>query len=269
MKRKSFLTFTGVILLGLLISCGTPAQTVPTEAPSETIAPKQQEELPTATTLPPTDTSTPEPTATVALTATPETQIFRDDFDGSFQPGWTWEAEDSKKWSFVDIDGKQWLQIIGNSGRSNVLTRDIPSGDFAIVAHIKADPRLNFHQANIFVFQDSSNYVVVNTGYCQPCPVGGYGYFMETVATGGDALGHHYEAPRAADDTDVYLKIDVVDNVISGYFATTPGEWTRIGRFGNFFELNSIGLSATNSSPPSGTLEDIVAQFDFFEVTMP
>ena len=92
---------------------------------------------------------------------------------------------------------------------------------------------------------------------------------METVATGGDALGHHYETPRTDNDTDVYLKIEVVDNVISGYFATTPGAWTRIGRFGNFFELNSIGLSATNSSPPSGTPEDIVAQFDFFEVTKP
>jgi hypothetical protein len=266
MKRVLFPIFTGVVLSCLLISCGTPAQT---EIPPDTVTPQQQEELPTSTPLPPTDTSTPEPTATISLTATPESQIFRDDFDGSLQPGWIWDEEDPERWTFVDVNGKQWLQLTGNSGRSNVLMRDVPTGDFAIVAHIKADPRLNFHQASIFIFQDTSNYVAVNTGYCQPCSVGGYGYFMETAASGGDVLGHFYEAPRAAEDTDVYLKIDIVDDVISGYYATTPDEWTRIGRFGNFFELNSIGLSATNSSPPSGTPEDIIAQFDFFEVTTP
>lgn len=254
--------FIGGVLILMLAACGTPGTELPISEPTE---PQQPAVQPTETALP---TPTLEPTATIAPTSTPEGLLFHDDLNGSLQPGWTWDAEDPAKWSFVDINGKQWLQIVGNSGRSNVLTRDIPSGDFAIVAHIKADPRLNFHQANIFIFQDTANYVVVNTGYCQPCPVGGYGYFMETIVTGGDAL-NHYEAPRAADDTDVYLKIDVVNNVISGYFSTTPGEWTRIGRFGNFYELKSIGLSATNSSPPSGTPEDIVAQFDYFEVTLP
>lgn len=268
MKTNIFHLFFAAVLSWLLFSCQAPAQAV---EPADTATLQTQEEppTPTATPPPPTDTSTPEPTATIALTATPDTQIFRDDFNGSLQPGWSWDSEDPERWSFVDVNGKQWLQLIGNSGRSNVLMRAIPAGDFAIVAHIKADPRLNFHQANIFIFQDISNYVAVNTGYCQPCSVGGHGYFMETAATGGDVLGHFYEAPRAPEDTDVYLKIEVVDDVVSGYFATTPGEWTRIGRFGNFFDLNSIGLSATNSSPPSGTPEDIVAQFDYFEVTTP
>jgi beta-xylosidase len=265
MKKVLFPIFSVVVLSCLLISCGAPAQT---EMSPDTVASQQQEELPTSTPLPPTNTSPPEQTATIALTATPESQIFRDDFNGSLQPGWTWELEDSEKWSFVEIDGNGWLQIVGNPGRSNFLTRDVPAGDFVISAHIKADPYLNFHQANIFIFQDMENYVLVNTGYCDKCQVGGYGYFMETVASGGDEF-HHYETPRPADATDVYLKIEVVDDIISGYYATVPGEWTRIGRFGNFYTLNTIGLGATNSSPPSGTLEDIIAQFDYFEVTLP
>ncbi len=265
-KQKYIPVIVGFALTFILISCGTPAQPTPL---AKNTQPQQQVDSPTATALPPTATSTPEITATMAFTVTPENLIFRDDFNGSLQPGWTWDAEDPERWSFVDVNGKPWLQLIGNSGRSNILIRDVPSGDFAIVAHIKADPRLNFHQANIFIFQDTSNYVAVNTGYCEPCSVNGYGYFMETAATGGDVLGHFYEAPRIAEDTDVFLKIEVVDDVISGYYATTPGEWTRIGRFGNFFELNSIGLSATNSSPPSGTPEDIIAQFDYFEVIQP
>lgn len=232
-----------------------------------------QESVEQSATLPPPP---PEPTATLAptvtiaptITALPEGILFRDDFSGYFQPGWTWELEDPEKWVFVEDDGGQWLQVIGNSGRSNVLLREIPAGDFAIVAHIKADPHLNFHQANIFVFQDAENYIVVNTGYCAPCPVGGPGYFMETVVTGGSAL-NHYELPRNENDLNVYLKIEVVGDVISGYYATEPGEWTRIGRFGNFYDLKTIGLSATNSSPPSGTPEDIIARFDYFEVVTP
>jgi len=219
-------------------------------------------------TLPPPPTAMKVLTDTPVPTSTSESQIFRDNFTGMLQPGWTWENEDPAKWSFVDVNNKLWLQIIGNPGRSNVLTREVPEGDFSIVAHIKVDPHLNFHQANIFIFQDSENYIVVNTGYCQPCPVGGYGYFMETVASGGNAL-NHYEAPRSPEDQDVYLKIEVVGDIISGYFATAPDEWTRIGRFGNFYELKTVGLSATNSSPPSGTSEDIVAQFDYFEIVRP
>lgn len=256
---------TIAILLGLLAACGgqpAPAESIP---PTEEIA--QPADSPTPL---PVNTSTPTttPTAIPTNTPLPEGVLFRDDFNGAFQDGWAWDSEDPAKWAFVEDDGEQWLQIIGNPARSNVLMRDIPEGDFAIVARIKADPHLNFHQANIFVFQDLENYIVVNTGYCQPCPVGGHGYFMETVVTGGGTL-NHYELPRGADDLTVYLKIEVVDDVISGYYATQPGEWNRIGRFGNFYDLKSIGLSATNSSPPGGTPEDIIARFDYFEVIVP
>lgn len=261
---KHLLYFAAGALILFLSACsGAPANTQAVEQPVEP-APT---DMPTKTPEP-TATATAEPTSTPIPTALPEGVFFRDDFNGSFQEGWTWDSEDPAKWTFVEDDGEQWLQIIGNPGRSNVLTRDVPEGDFAVVAHIKADPHLNFHQANIFVFQDPENYIVVNTGYCQPCPVGGHGYFMETVVTGGGAL-NHYELPRGEFDLDVYLKIEVANNVISGYYATQPGEWTRIGRFGNFYDLKSIGLSATNSSPPGGTPEDIIARFDYFEVIAP
>lgn len=251
-------------ILFLLAACGSQPAT-PIEAAQPTSAPTEVQP-----TNPPAATPTLEPTATPVPTNTPlpEGILFRDDFTGYFQPGWTWDSEDPAKWTFVEDDGAQWLQIIGNSGRSNVLMRDIPEGDFAIVARIKADPHLNFHQANIFVFQDLENYIVVNTGFCQPCPVDGHGYFMETVVTGGGAL-NHYELPRGENDLNVYLKIEIVGDVISGYYATQPGEWVRIGRFGNFYDLKSIGLSATNSSPPGGTPQDIIARFDYFEVVVP
>ena len=255
----------GVVIL-LLVSCGGQPESADVSVSSSPTSsqPESQPAVQVSSTpqIKPTETISP------TNTALPEGVIFRDDFNGSFQDGWVWEEEDPAKWTFVNDDGEQWLQIIGNAGRSNVLKRDLPEGDFAIIAHIKADPHLNFHQANIFVFQDPENYIVMNTGYCGPCPVGGFGYFMETVVTGGDRL-NHYELPRNESDLDVYLKIEVANNIISGYYATQPGEWNRIGRFGNFYDLNSIGLSATNSSPPDGTPEDIIARFDYFEVIEP
>ena len=266
MNRSLF--FAGGVLLLCLSSCASPAETQVVEQAVEPMVEVTATAVPTNTLLP-TSTVTPEPTSIPEPTALPEGILFRDDFTGYLQPGWRWDSEDPTRWSFVNIQGKPWLELIGTSVRSNVLMRDLPAGDFSISVHVKADPRMNFHQANIFVFQDLDNYVAVNTGYCQPCPVGGYGYFMETNSTGATAPVNHYELPRADTDMDVYLKIEVVDNVISGYYATTPGEWVRIGRFGNFFTLTSIGLSATNSSPPSGTPEDIIAQFDYFEVSMP
>ena len=268
--RKIYL-LTLLMTIPLVFSgCGSSPEE---QAVTDTPLPPLETPAPTSTPLP-APTSTPTsvpPTPTVAATATntplPEGVIFRDDFNGSLQPGWRWELEEPSRWTFVEMGGEQWLQLTGSSGRSNVLMRELPVGNFALSAHVVADSRMNFHQANIFVFDDVENYVAVNTGYCGICPVGGPSYFMETVTTGGGAPSHHYEAPRESNVTEVYLKIEVVDNVISGYYATSPDDWIRIGRFGNFFELNSIGLSATNSSPPEGTPEDIVAQFDYFEVT--
>ena len=67
----------------------------------------------------------------------------------------------------------------------------------------------------------------------------------------------------------MYLKIENQDNVISGYYALSPDNWERIGRFGNFFDLTGVGLSASNSLGPGMQAEDLVAQFDYFEITQP
>lgn len=260
MKAKNL--FYTVVITVLIAGCGgSPATQVQTEEPI-VVPPTNTSVPPTLTPVPATET----PASTPTNTPLPAGVVFRDDFNGFLQPGWRWELEDPSRWSFVD---NQWLQLVGNDGRSNVLMRDIPQGDFSITAHIVAEPFQNFHQANIFIFEDLNNFIVMNTGFCGPCGVGGSGFFMETVADGGQAPANHYEVSRAMDATDVYLRIVVEGETISGYYATVPGEWQRIGRFGNFFTLNSIGLSATNSSPPEGTPEDIVAQFDFFEVSQP
>ncbi|MCC6299289.1 MAG: hypothetical protein IT314_08315 [Anaerolineales bacterium] len=254
------------MMIGILISgCGRSPATQEPMAEPIVVPPTNTSVPPSPTAIPSTET----PASTPTNTPLPAGLIFRDDFNGSLQPGWRWELEDPSRWSFVGVGGNQWLQLVGNDGRSNVLLRDVPQGDFTITAHIAADPFQNFHQANIFIFEDLDNYIVLNTGYCAPCSTGGPGFYMETVADGGNSRANVYMIPRDPSATDVYLRIVLEGETISGYYATAPNDWQRLGRFGNFFTLNSIGLSATNSSPPEGTPEDIVAQFDFFEVSQP
>ncbi|MFN2303875.1 MAG: hypothetical protein ACK2TV_09100, partial [Anaerolineales bacterium] len=174
----------------------TREQTPTEEAPTETLAP-------TPTEIPPTPTPT----------ALPEGILFRDDFEGYLQPGWTWMNEDPERWSFITFDESQWLLILGDKPGSleeqkNTLMRPLPEGDFVITAHVIADPRQNFHQANIFIIEDAQNYIRLNFGFCEPCLPGstGHGYFMETVIE-NNPFGDLIAIPRNPEEQDVYLRL--------------------------------------------------------------
>jgi len=134
-----------------LTACGAPATEEPTPIPP---AP---EPTPVPPTVPPEPTVEPSP----ELTSTPEKQIFRDDFTGELQPGWTWESENPDRWTITD-DG--WLQIIGEDSslladeqQSNLLWMDLPGGDFVITVHMKAQPIVNFQQATLYIYEDPDN----------------------------------------------------------------------------------------------------------------
>ena len=144
MKNTEILTITFLIVSTLTTACGgtTPE---PVQLPEPEISP-----VPTNTPLPlPTETSIP------TNTPLPAGVLFREDFNGMFQPGWHWELEDPSRWSFVEKGDNQWLQIIAQDQRSNVLMRDAPQGDFSIASHVVADPNQNFHQASVFIFEDT------------------------------------------------------------------------------------------------------------------
>lgn len=239
-----------------------PTEVPPTEPPPTEAPPTDPP--PTPTPVPPTDT--PEPTAL------PEGVLFRDDFEGELGDGWEWINEDQSRWSFTR-DG--WLEIVGaNPGFFgseadtppviNFLRRELPEGPFEIITHIRADPRENFHQATLFIHENPQNYIALNTGFCDFCLTPGYGFYMETFID-NNPFGDVYRRPRAADATDVYLRLVNTGESVFGYYATEEGEWTEAGAFGNFFEFKWVGIMVSNSNP-GGVNEDLVAQFDWFEV---
>jgi beta-xylosidase len=278
-----------VIILVLLFGCSPAAESPPDVEPGEPQeeVPIAQPPEPTPTQVQPTDTpeptAPPEPTATLeptlppTSTPLPEGVIFRDDFEGYFQPGWSWINENPEKWAFVDFGNAKWLRIVGeNKGgfgeeRTNILSRSLPEGNFMITAHILANPRTNFQQANIFIYENPQNFIVMNFGFCDLCEnvsETGHGYFMETFIE-NNPFDDVYAVPRGPEDTDVYLRLVNQGGSITGYYATEFGNWQRIGAFGNYFEFVSVGLGATNCALPEWQGEPIEALFDYFEIALP
>lgn len=224
----------------------------------------------TAVIVPPTDTPAPTkpalPTETPRPTNTPLPVgvLFRDDFEGSLQPGWEWESENPDKWTFTD-DGS--LQIIGENNdllysnqQNNLLWYPLPAGDFVITVHLNTKPFDNFQQAAIFIYEDSDNYITINRGFCAPCATGGNGFYMDYKIAG--QIGNYNTATNAE---DVYLRLESKENVISGYYATAPEQWERLGRFGNFFQFKKVGIGVSNGR----SANDVVGQFDYFEISQP
>ncbi len=159
MKTKSlFVVF--VMVSWILAACQPGVTTAPptTTAPMATSVPPTNTPVPTNTPLP---TETPKPT----ITPLPEGVLFRDDFEGEFQPGGTWENENPSKWSFTD-DG--WLQIIGEfdsllgqKRQNNLLWHPLPEGNFVITVHMKSKPFENFQQSTIYIYENPDNFIAL------------------------------------------------------------------------------------------------------------
>lgn len=264
MKTKSSLVVL-LVCSWVLSACQPAVANTPTATAMPTAT-----TVPSATPVPPTNTpvptETPFPTETPKPTTTPlpEGILFRDDFEGELQPGWEWESENPDRWTITD-DG--WLQIIGESSallgqdqQNNLLWYPLPAGDFVITVHLRAKPFANFQQAAIFIYEDPENYVTINRGYCDLCPTGGNGFYMDYKI--GGQWGDYNAATNAE---DVYLRLESKDNIISGYYATEPEQWKRLGRFGNYFQFKKVGIGVSNV----GAADDVVGQFDYFEISLP
>jgi hypothetical protein len=262
MKRD--LIFVLGSLLILLSACGVPSTEKPVSQPTQAEPVVQPSDTPV-----PVPTDTPIPTSTPVPTPLPEGTLFRDDFTGSLLPGWTWENEDPTRWS-ITSDG--WLQILANDPsllagqpQINTLWRDLPDGPFTVSVHVISKTTTNFQQTAIFLYEDINNYVAINRGYCAPCFPGedGNGIFMDYKINGqGGAYKFHVT------QDDVYLRLVFDGDVISAYYALTPDAWERLGRFGNYFKFTRVGLGAANIDQ-EGENEDLVAQYDYFEITKP
>ena len=204
-------------------------------------------------------------------TQVPEVILFRDDFEGHLMPGWEWVNEDPDKWEFVDFKGRRWLQLTSAEGRTNYLLREAPQGDFSVIAHIYTDPKETFQDANIGVYEDFSNYIVLNIGYCEFCVEGGDAFYMNTYID-NRPLDDIYMIPRDAELKDIYLRLDV-DRIgkVTSYYASAenPEVWIKLETIGHDFDVKSVGLGVSNIVIEGQIAQNLEAFFDFFEISKP
>ena len=74
---------------------------------------------------------------------------------------------------------------------------------------------------------------------------------------------------RAIDSDDVYLRITVnrETKTLIAYYAVKPDEWIQLRRIPLLYDINQVGLGATNSD--NGTYDDnLIALFDYFEISI-
>ena len=284
MKLKYLLPLIVLIILAACSTAESTGEQAPTSPPSTNTAQAATEVPPiitreaTATEEAPTETLAPTPTQippTPTPTALPEGIFFRDDFEGYLQPDWEWMNEVPENLSFVEFNESEWLLILGDNPGSleeqkNTLMVQLPDGDFIITAHIIADPRQNFHQANIFIAEDLQNYIRLVFGFCETClpESTGHGYFMETIIDENPS-GDLITVPRNPEDQDIYLRLVNSSGMITGYYAVEFGNWQEIGSIENTFEFVDAGLGATNSVPDDQDVQNIEALFDYFEISEP
>jgi beta-xylosidase len=236
--------FISLVITALLLSAFAPlAISIQTASPIEVSAASVQ------------------PTGTPAAKPQSADILFRDDFTDELQAGWKWENENKDKWSLTD-DGM--LQIIGENdsligqGRqNNLLWHDLPEGDFNIATHIVADPKENFQQAAIYLYEDPKNFVTINRGFCGPC--GGSGFYMD-YKVNGDQGTYRVSSTKS----DIYLRLESKNKIISGYYSTEPDKWIRLGRVGNFFKFKKVGLGVSNAGAAGF---DLIGQYDWFEIS--
>ena len=145
-----------------------------------------------------------------------------------------------------------------------MLWRDLPDGDFAIVVHLKAIPIANYQQAAIFLYEDKDNYIAINRGFCDTCKTGGQGVYMDYKVSGN--WGDYW---AIFTDEDLYLKLESKKSVISGYYSTSPDQWTRLGRFGNIFQFKKVGIGVSNIGSESASKAIVTGQYDYFEIMKP
>ena len=210
------------------------------------------------------------PQPTIEPTPTPFGQIFRDDFTESLQPRWIWLNENLKNWDFTE---QGWLRIksedlclYDDSYQNNLLMRNPPADEkFIIEAHIIANAASNFQQAGIYLFEDEDNFFSVLRGYCDICPFKGKGigsdYKINSKRTNFNG--------RAINIDDVYLRIAVNYNKkeIIAYYATELDQWIQLRKIPITFNINQVGLGASNCDPDE-SYNNLVALFDYFEISI-
>jgi len=193
--------------------------------------------------------------------------IFRDEFDGSLDPGWSWTNEAPAAWSLTATPG--WLRIALSQGGfltttpSNVLLRPAPPGDFDLTTTLRASPSRNFEFAGLIVTFADGRVLQFGRAYCDvPGVCTGGGYYFDNLK-GGATTGSNFALPGFAGSQYV-LRLEKRGTTYTAYYLTVDGQPVAAGSHTVAGDPQSVGLLAAQAPAPGP-----VAEFDFFEIKAP
>jgi predicted amidohydrolase YtcJ/regulation of enolase protein 1 (concanavalin A-like superfamily) len=199
-----------------------------------------------------------QPSATESSEASPiptSPAVFQDDFYSNLQPGWTWVGGDDKLWNLTFLPG--FLRTTLET-KHNYLIRDVGSEDFQITIHLLFKPSSNYQFAGLVIYQDDRTKVELGRAYCdQPNKCVGNGIYFDAVKS-GKARGENFATEIPSPD-EVYLRIDKVGSLLTGYYSEDGVSWSVIGEHEVLMTNPRVGLIAGQSFA-AGT----VALFDYF-----
>jgi virginiamycin B lyase len=235
MKIKLFTPITLFVMIGVALGC--------TSAPV----------------LPPTR---------AAPTATPRSNAWTDDFHGALAAGWSWIDEDSTHWNLTEAPGMLRIVTQGESlyraGKPrNLLLRDAPASDFEIMTKVTFDPRANFQQAAILIYQDEDNFVLLNRGFCDVGGCPGSAVFLDNMLNGKVDLANHPQTAVSSQTTWLRLRKEGTQYI--GFYSADGQTWEELGRVENPLTPSKVGLMANNANT-APSVPQIPADFDFFTI---
>jgi hypothetical protein len=194
--------------------------------------------------------------------------VFRDDFNGSLDPGWSWYQTDSPGWSLDHTPG--WLRLNLSQGNfftgsppGNLLLRPAPSGDFRLETFLRFSPHNNFELAGLVVVFGDRSVLQFGRGFCYSeggsAGCAGDALYFDNIQD-GSPVGGNFAAPAAL-GLDYVLRLERQGNAYLTSFSTDGLAWTAIGSHSVEKAPVSIGLIAAQS-----TVASPYADYDYFEM---
>jgi len=249
-----------MVMAGALLACSLAGAQPTAEIIVEPTVRAESPSLP-PTTAPELPTAPPEPTAVAP-------SLFRDDFNGVLDPGWSWWKSDAPGWSLSHMDG--WLRLNLSTGSffsasppENLLVRTAPPGDFDMTTFLRFSPHNNFELAGLVVVFDDHSALQFGRGFCSteaaaPSCIGD-GLYFDDIQNGTPVGGNF--ATQALLGLDYMLQVQRQGNTYLASLSTDGTSWTAVGSHSIDTAPVLVGLIAAQA-----TVANPYADFDYFQM---
>jgi hypothetical protein len=152
-----------------------------------------------------------------------------------------------------------------------VLVRPAPEGDFTLTVKMDTRPVEDFQQAGIYIIEDGFDFVAILVSFCNDCTEASSGELIEmkAVLDNQPLLANPYlpKPPGVGSEVSLRLVYSSKDNSITGYYSFDGVDWLNAFQVQDAPPFDKVGLGATNSPGPGGVQRDLIARFDFFELS--